>query len=163
MTAQETLAHAVTWQVLRGLRESLTIPARLGTPGLIASFVRGGTDGVWVLVVLHLLPGLRELLVRSLEELTRATHALEARVVLQRLTCQGEAVARVVERLTRLAHTLQRRVELVRRLGHDVVVLTSLRQRVHEAWHAYPMLLTPVPPPLPPWTMWPWASCSGPQ
>ena len=124
------------------------MPATLGISSLIASIVRGGTDGVWVLVVLHLLPGLRELVVCGSEEFTRLTHALEARVVLQLLPGPGEVVALVVEHLTRLTHALQRRVELVRRLGHDVVVPGSLRQGVHDAWHANPMPLTPVPPPL---------------
>jgi hypothetical protein len=87
-------------------------------------------------VFLHLLACLGELLVRSMEELTRSTHALDARVLLQLLTCQSEAVARFVEQLTSLTHALHRCVELVRRLGHDVVVLASLRHSVHDAWHA---------------------------
>ena len=73
-------------------------------------------------VFLHLLTYLGELLVRLMEEFTRATHALEALVLLQLLPCHGEAVARVVEHLTRLPHTRHRRVELVRRVGHDVVL-----------------------------------------
>ena len=77
-----------------------------------------------------------QLLVLSMEELTRSTHALDALVLLHLLTSQGEAMARFVEQLTRLTHALHRRVELVCRLGHDVFVLASLRQSVHDAWHA---------------------------
>jgi hypothetical protein len=101
-----------------------------------ASIVRGRTDGAWVRVVLRLLTCLGEVLIRSVEALTRATHALEAFVFLDRLPCLGETVAGFVEHLTRLTHALHRRVELVRRVGHDVVVLTRLRHRIHDAWYA---------------------------
>src|SRR5215208_4864845 len=89
--------------------------------------VRGRIGGVLALVVLQLLPGLGEVLVRHLEERTCATHALDARVFLDVLPCPGEAVARVEEQLTSLTHTLHRCGELVRGLGHDVVVLASVR------------------------------------
>jgi hypothetical protein len=82
---------------------------------------------------LHLLPTLREAVVRGIEQPARATDTLEARVFLHLLTGQGEAVTGFVEQLTRLTHTLHRRVEFVRRVGHDVVVLTRLRQSVHDA------------------------------
>jgi hypothetical protein len=111
------------------------VPSR-GVPGLHSVIVRGRTGCVVALVFLHLLTCLGELLVRSMEQLTRSTHALDALVLLQLLTCQSEAVARFVEQLTRLTHTLHRRVELVRRLGHDGFVLASLRRSVHDAWHA---------------------------
>ena len=88
------------------------------------------------LVFLRLLTCLGELLVRSIEVLTRSTHALDALVFLYLLTRQGEAVAGFVEQLTSLTHALHRRVELVRRLGHDGFVLASLRRSVHDAWHA---------------------------
>jgi hypothetical protein len=88
------------------------------------------------LVFLYLLTCLGEVLVRSMEELTRSTHALDALVLLHLLACQSEPVARFVEQLTSLPHTLHRRVEVVRRLGHDVFVLASLRQGIHDAWHA---------------------------
>ena len=71
-----------------------------------------------------------------MEELTRSTHTLDALVFLRLLTYQGEVAARFVEQLTSLTHALHRRVGLVRRLGHDVFVLASLRQSVHDAWHA---------------------------
>jgi hypothetical protein len=87
-------------------------------------------------VFVHLLACLRELLVRDMKALTRSTHALDALVLLHLLPCQGEAVARLVEQLTRLTHSLYRRVELVRRVGHDVFVLASLREGVHDAEHA---------------------------
>jgi hypothetical protein len=89
-----------------------------------SAIVRGQIGSIWAQVVLDVLPCLGELLVRSMETFTRATDALETLVFLHLLTCPGEPVARVVEHLTRLTYTLQRRVELVRRLGHDVVVLT---------------------------------------
>ena len=79
---------------------------------------------------------------------TRATHPLDALVFLDVLPGQGEAVARFEEHLTRLPHTRHRCGELVRGLGHDVVVLASLRPSVHAAWHAYPVPRPPVPQPL---------------
>jgi hypothetical protein len=96
-------------------------------PGLHRVIVRGRTDCVVGLVFVHLLTCLGELLVRDMEALTRSTHALDALVLFHLLACQGEAVALFAEPLASLTHTLHRRVELVRRLGHDVFVLASLR------------------------------------
>ena len=126
-----------------------------------ASSSVAGPACVLALVFVHLLTCLGELLVRDMEALTRSTHALDARVLLHLLACQGEAVARVVEQLTSLTHTLHRRVELVRRVGHDVFVLASLREGVHDAEHAQPVPLTPVPQPVLIWNRWPWASARG--
>jgi hypothetical protein len=107
-----------------------------GVPGPHRGIVRGRTDGVAGVGVVHLLPCLGELLGRDLEALTRSSHALDARVVLHLLACQGEVVTRVVEQLASLTYALHRRVALVRRVGHDVFVLARLREGVHDAWHA---------------------------
>jgi hypothetical protein len=74
-----------------------------------------------------------ELLGLTLEELTRATHALEALVFLYLLPCPREAVTRFAEQHSRLTQPRHRRIELVHRLGHDVYVLARLRLSVHEA------------------------------
>src|SRR5215218_2076669 len=130
-------------------------------PRVHRCIVRCRIDHVLALVVLQLLPGLGEVLARHLEERTRATCALDARVFLDVLPCPGEAVARVEEQLTSLPHTLHRCGEPVRGLGHDVVGLASLRQRVHAAWHAHPVPRPPVLQPLLTWGVWPWASARG--
>jgi hypothetical protein len=75
-------------------------------PAFSASIVRDRIGCVVALVVLHLLPGLGEVLVRHLEACTRATHALDALVFLDLLTGQAEALARFAEQLTRLPQAL---------------------------------------------------------
>jgi hypothetical protein len=46
-------------------------------------------------------------------------------------------------------------------LGRDVFVLATVRLGVHDAEHAQPVPLTPVPQPVRISTMWPWASARG--
>src|SRR5215204_3036551 len=130
-------------------------------PRVRRCIVRGRIGYVLVLVVLQLLPGLGEVLARHMEERTRATHALDARVFLDVLPCPGEAVARVAEQLTSLTHALNRPVELVHGLDHDVVVLASLLQIVHAAWHSPPLPRTPLLHPLLTSVVWPGASARG--
>jgi hypothetical protein len=74
-----------------------------------------------------------ELLGLTVEEITRATHALEALVFLYLLPCPREAVTRFSEQHSRLTQPRHRRIELVHRLGHDVLVLARLRLSVRKA------------------------------
>jgi hypothetical protein len=102
------------------------IVAQRISPRFRASIIRGRTDCVVALVLLHQLPGLSEALTLCKEELTRPTQALDVRVFLRLSTGLGEVVARFGEQFTCPTRALHWRLESLHRVGYGGFALASL-------------------------------------
>ena len=77
------------------------------SPRISASMIRDLTVGTWFRVVVPLVTGLGEALVRGNEELPRPTNPLQARIALHLLPGLSKVVGRVGEAFPRSPYALQ--------------------------------------------------------